>query len=149
MTAGQYQRYRDGAESRYADDIAASGAMPMVEAREKARTDFQRLLPDGTATPDHHLFTAYDGDAEIGMLWLHIEEKSDGPHAFGYDFAIREELRRQGYGRAVVQAAERLCRERGVVSIGLNVFGGNVAARSLYEALGFEATSIQMRKRLS
>ncbi len=33
----------------------------------------------------------------------------------------------------------------GVVSIGLNVFGPNVAARRLYEDLGYQVTSTQMR----
>jgi GNAT superfamily N-acetyltransferase len=148
MTDGQYLRYRERAEESYAQNICASGALPLPEARTKAREDYGRLLPDGLATKDHHLWTAYDGDDEVGMLWLHIEERSDGPHAFGYDFEVRPDLRRRGYGRAVVEAAEQLCRERGVRSIGLSVFGFNLPARTLYEQMGFEVTAVQMRKRL-
>ncbi|KXK63281.1 hypothetical protein AWW66_04055 [Micromonospora rosaria] len=148
MTEEQFRRYRQGAEADYAENVAASGAMALPEAREKARTDYDRLLPDGLGTAGHHLWAAYDGAVEVGMVWLHVEEKSDGRHAFGYDFEVRPELRRQGYGRAVIQAAEELCREWGVVSIGLNVFGFNQAARALYEQMGFEVTSVQMRKRL-
>jgi GNAT superfamily N-acetyltransferase len=148
MTREQYAAYRAVAEEDYARNIAASGSMPDAEARQKAVDDFGRLLPDGLATPDHHFFTGYDGDQEVGMLWLHIEEKSDGLHAFGYDFSVREDLRRSGYGRAMMVAAEELCRERGVLSVGLHVFGFNAGARSLYEQMGFEVTSVQMRKRL-
>jgi GNAT superfamily N-acetyltransferase len=58
------------------------------------------------------------------------------------------DLRRKGYGRAMIQAVEQRCREWGVVSIGLSVFGFNLPARALYEQTGFEVTAIQMRKRL-
>lgn len=148
MTDAQYLRYRERAEESYAQNIRDSGAMPLPEARSKAREDYERLLPDGLATKEHHLWTAYDGDDEVGMLWLHVEQKSDGPHAFGYDFEVRADLRRKGYGRAMIQAVEKLCREWGVVSIGLSVFGFNLPARTLYEQMGFEVTAIQMRKRL-
>ncbi|MEV6600793.1 GNAT family N-acetyltransferase [Actinoplanes sp. NPDC051346] len=148
MTEDQYLAYRQGAELDYAKNIADSGALPLIEAQQQASEDFQRLLPDGLHTDGHHLWTAYDGAEEVGMVWLHVEEKSDGRHAFGYDFAVREQLRRKGYGRAIMQAAEQACRELGVVSIGLNVFGFNAGARSLYEQMGFEVTSIRMRKRL-
>ncbi|WP_432900491.1 GNAT family N-acetyltransferase [Micromonospora matsumotoense] len=148
MTDEQYLRYRERAEEDYAQNIAASGAMPLPEAQEKARQQYQELLPDGLATEGHRLWTAYDDADEVGMLWLHLEQKSDGLHAFGYDFEVREELRRQGYGRAIIEAAERLCREWGVVAIGLSVFGFNSGARALYEQMGFEVTAIRMAKRL-
>ncbi|MEV5765215.1 GNAT family N-acetyltransferase [Micromonospora sp. NPDC052213] len=148
MTERQYVRYRERAEESYAQNICDSGAMPLPEARRKAQEDYGTLLPDGLATEGHHLWTAYDGDDEVGMLWLHVEQKSDGPHAFGYDFEVRADLRRKGYGRAMIQAVEKLCREWGVVSIGLSVFGFNLPARTLYEQMGFEVTALRMRKRL-
>ena len=89
-----------------------------------------------------------DGDQEVGMLWLALTEKSDGLHAFGYDFLVPVDLRRRGYGRAIMVAAEQLCKEKGVVSVGLSVFGFNDGARALYEEMGFEITMLQMTKRL-
>ncbi|GAA1797661.1 hypothetical protein GCM10009835_14750 [Planosporangium flavigriseum] len=148
MTAARYQAYRLAAEVDYAHNIAASGATPESEAREKAREDFGRLLAEGLDTPGHHLWVAYDGEEEVGVLWLHVEQRSDGLHAFGYDFSVRRDVRRHGYGRAIVVAAEQVCREMGVVSVGLSVFGFNLGARSLYEQMGFEISAIQMRKRL-
>lgn len=148
MTSSQYEAYRQVAESDYARNIAASGAMPEPEAREKATKDFSRLLAKGLETPGHHLWVAYDGEEKVGVLWLHLEQKSDGLHAFGYDFSVRKDLRRNGYGRAIMVAAEHVCREMGVVSVGLSVFGFNLGARSLYEQMGFEIAAIQMRKRL-
>lgn len=146
MTEDQYGRYRDGAEADYARSIAASGSMPLPEAEAKSRADYQRLLPAGLGTPGHRLWTVYDGDVEVGLLWLHTEQKSDGLHAFIYDVEVREELRRRGYGRGIMQAVDRWCREAGVVAVGLNVFGHNTGARALYEEMGYEVVSVQMRK---
>jgi ribosomal protein S18 acetylase RimI-like enzyme len=148
MTQHQFDVYRATAEASYAQSVAESGAMSADAARDKAVDDYARLLPHGLASADQHFFAAYDGDEEVGMLWLQIEEKPDGRHAFGYDFSVREELRRSGYGRAIMVAAEQECRARGVVSVGLNVFGPNVGAQALYTQMGYEVTSIQMRKRL-
>src|SRR5215207_11299467 len=103
----------------------------------------------GVRTPGHYLWTAYEGAEPVEDLWLHVETKPDGPHAFGYGIEVRQELRRRGYGRAITAAAEQKCREMNVVSIGLTVFGPNKAAQNLYEDLGFEATVLQMRKHLS
>jgi GNAT superfamily N-acetyltransferase len=148
MSADQFCAYRDVAEQAYAENIATSGSMPEPEALEKARADFDGLLPDGVDTADHEFWTAVDHDREVGMLWLAFTEKSDGLHAFGYDFLVTSERRRQGYGRAIMTAAEEMCRERGVVEVGLSVFGFNSGAQALYEQMGFEVTAVQMRRRL-
>ncbi len=148
MSERQFGRYRAQAEESYAESIAASGTLPLEEARAKSAADFARLLPAGLDTPEQLFWTGYDADTEVGMVWLNIAAKSDGLHAFGYDFIVREGLRRKGYGRAIVVAAEHLCRDRGVVAIGLNVFGHNHGARSLYEQMGFEVTATLLRKSL-
>lgn len=149
MTADEYDAYRVVAERDYADEIVRSGAMPEVEARAKASADYARLLPQGLGTPDHLLWTAWDGHAPVGLVWVELSERSDGPGAFVYDVQVAEGLRGRGYGRAVMLAAEEACRERGATSVRLNVFGGNHVARGLYERLGFETTSVQMRKNLA
>ena len=150
MTQEQYDTYRVAAEVDYGSNIAASGALAEVDATARAAEDFARLLPEGLASEGHVFLVAYDAGsgAEVGMLWLHLETKSDGVHAFGYDFEVREELRRQGYGRAVMVAAEDECRRRGVVAVRLNVFGFNSGAQTLYEQMSFEVTNVLMTKRL-
>ena len=111
--------------------------------------DLDRLLPQGLRTPGHLIWTAFDGTDPVGHLWLQLQPRSDGLHAFGFDFAVREDLRRRGYGRAVAAAAKRACRERGVRTVGLSVFGFNTAARGLYAQLGFGLTAQTMVKPLT
>lgn len=148
MTQEQFDTYRPQAEESYATTIAESGMQPAAEARERSAADFSRLLPQGLITPEHFFWTAYDGQLDVGLIWLNIRQRSDGLHAFGYDFLVQEELRRHGYGRAIVVAGERICRDRDVVSVGLNVFGHNDGARSLYEQMGFQVTAALLKKHL-
>jgi ribosomal protein S18 acetylase RimI-like enzyme len=148
MTDAKYVAYSESAEEGYARQIAESGSMSWAAAVQKASEDFESLLPKGLRTPDHHLFVAYDDDTQVGMLWLRIQAGADGLQAFVFDVQVDPDQRRRGYGRAIMLAGEAECRERGVVSIGLNVFGQNVGARALYEQVGYEITSVQMRKRL-
>jgi ribosomal protein S18 acetylase RimI-like enzyme len=61
---------------------------------------------------------------------------------------IDEEFRGLGHGRQAMLLAEELARSEGASTIGLNVFGHNQVARSLYSSLGFRETSVQMRKDL-
>lgn len=164
MTEPDFATYLEHAQADYAANIVASGLLPAVGARQKSADDFAKLLPDGLDTPGQFLWTAFAGPeetrevdpdgnengdrTEVAMIWLGIELRSNGWHAFGFDFSVKQSLQRRGYGRAVMAAAEQICRDRDVVSIGLNVFGSNPGARMLYEQEGFEVTATLMRKDL-
>jgi ribosomal protein S18 acetylase RimI-like enzyme len=148
MSDAQYVAYSESAEGGYARQIAESGWMSWAAAVQKASEDYGSLLPKGLRTPDQHLFAAYDDDTQVGMLWLRIQARPGGLQAFVFDVQVDPDKRRRGYGRAIMLAGEAECRKRGVVSIGLNVFGQNAGARALYEQIGYEITSVQMRKRM-
>ncbi|MDN6795178.1 MAG: hypothetical protein L0L69_09055 [Propionibacterium sp.] len=47
-----------------------------------------------------------------------------------------------------MQLAEDYTRSQGATTLGLSVFGFNHAARGLNESLGYEVTSVKMRKAL-
>ena len=144
MTDAEFVAFREAGEDGYAQQIAESGSMSWADAVQKASADFGRLLPGGLHTPGQFLWTAYDGAAPVGHLWLQIE----GGAAFVYDIEVRADQRRHGYGRAIMLAGEVAAREAGATTMGLNVFGQNAGARSLYEQLDYQVTSVQMRKTL-
>ncbi|GAB2616679.1 hypothetical protein Aab01nite_29620 [Paractinoplanes abujensis] len=143
MTADQYKPWRADAEAHYTRSVIATGRTPQDAAREAAET-YTRLLPDEAATPGHHIWHAYDGNRRIGFLWVKVTDQE----AFVYNVAVEPGLRRQGYGRAIMQAAERWCHANAITRIGLRVFAHNTGARSLYEELGYVETSRNMAKDL-
>lgn len=107
--------------------------------------NFERLLPDGLATAHHDLWIAVDDDQPVGVLWLFTKSRATGPESFIYELLVHADKRRRGYGRAIMLAALDVCRRRGVVSVGLNVFGHNAPARELYDSLGFAVVSTSMK----
>lgn len=148
MTSEQFDALWPGLIEGYAADMVAAAALPADAARERAERQAAELLPDGVATPEHHLLVAYDDDRPVGRLWLWIHDDSVGRRAFIYDVEVDPAMRGRGYGRSIMLAAEAYAQERGVRRMALNVFGGNRAARSLYDRLGYMVTSTAMHKDL-
>jgi ribosomal protein S18 acetylase RimI-like enzyme len=147
MRADEFADYRRRTITEYAAEHVRVGSWTEEEAEQRAAKQTDDVLPDGVATEGQALLVAeVDGEA-VGLVWV-------GPAPGGragwwiYDIEVIAAQRRRGYGRALLEAAEREVRRRGGEAIGLNVFGGNDAARQLYEASGYELTSFQMRKRL-
>jgi len=148
MTAAEYAAFVAVELDEYATDIARSSGMPLDAARERARKQHEELLPHGLATPGHSFSIVLDSAGrEVGRLWL-------GPHpqrpgvGYVYDVGIDEAERGKGLGRAAMLAAEQVARAQGQTEIGLNVFGFNDPARSLYDSLGYRVVATQMLKRL-
>ena len=150
MTKAEFADYRAYAARNYADEKVRAGNWSAEEATRLAEETLDMLLPEGVATPEHHLFTIEGDDGTpVGRLWLaeRIEANADR-HAFVYEILIFNDYRRQGYGRAAMAAAEAKARELGLDKIKLHVFGHNTAARALYADLGYAETNVMMEKRL-
>ncbi len=54
------------------------------------------------------------------------------------NIATHPDMRRRGYGRAVVQSLKKYALDNGINSVSLEVRESNFAAISLYESLGFK-----------
>jgi ribosomal protein S18 acetylase RimI-like enzyme len=145
MTAAEADLLRARLLARRASDLVRAGALPAAEARRQAAEEVDRLRPDA---PGHRLWTAVDGDQPVGHVWLGLQPRSDGLHAWGFDLEVHEHLRRRGYGSGVLAAAERACRGLGVGSVGLSVPGLAHGGRALFERGGFTVTARSMRKSL-
>jgi len=57
--------------------------------------------------------------------------------------AVAPAARRQGHARALLIAAQDRLRASGAVTMFLEVAAGNVAARTLYDALGYRAVGVR------
>ncbi|HEU5374646.1 MAG TPA: GNAT family N-acetyltransferase [Ktedonobacteraceae bacterium] len=149
MTAAEFQNYLEPAIIEYAQDHVQAGQWAEEEAVEKSRQEFQSLLPDGIATPNHSLFTLVnEAQQKVGILWFARRESQGQPAAFVYDVRIDERFQRQGYASQAFHEMEKKVRELGWNRISLHVFGNNRAALDLYKKLGYEMTNILMAKNL-
>jgi len=129
--------------SDYVADRMKSGETREV-AEDNAARSYSIFFPDGQLLPSHRIFEVLADGVTVGQLWIAPQlEGSD--QWWVYDIEILEQHRRRGYARTALELGHAEARALGAASIGLNVFGFNTGARALYEELGYEITSVQMR----
>ena len=148
MTEPEFQTYYDMAVADYAQEHVRGGQWSAEEAPEASAREFKGLLPDGLHTANNYFFSLRvpEIDVPVGMLWF-ADRPAGGNHvAFIYDIYIEPAYQRRGYASQTIQALEAEARQMGLSEIRLHVFGHNLAARALYDKLGFEVTNVMMRK---
>ena len=127
----------------YAEGMIAFADMPREQAELKAAHDVAAVLPQGVATEGTHLWVVEDeGGRSVGSVFLGVR----GGGAWLFDITIDEAQRGRGLGRAAMLALEHEVRALGFDRLGLNVWGGNEIARSLYRSLDFGEISVEMKK---
>ena len=151
MAAEDFDTYIEKLTANYAKDNVRSGRWTREEALEKSVSQINSLLPEGIETQNHVFFSIVDegtGDV-VGYIWLHVVPGEGHKKAFIYDLIIFEKFRKRGYGRAALVALEEYAKEKRIASISLHVFAHNAAALSLYRKMGYEVTSMNMKKNIS
>ncbi len=103
-----------------------------------------RPVPTRNAAHDHDRIRLRVRERTVGSAWL-LTKQGD---AFLADLRIEEEFRGQGYGAAAMKRLEGHLKKKGYPAFRLHVYAQNAAARALYDKLGFEVVSLQMRKTL-
>jgi GNAT superfamily N-acetyltransferase len=142
LDADETAEFAREVEAGYADDMEQRGGIPRDAARRKAADDCARLLADESAAA----FRIDVGGERVGHLWIGEKEGPAGRMLWIYDVFVDEAHRGQGLGREAMLLAEEEARGRGLAIVGLNVFGGNDVARSLYRSLGYDEVAVMMRK---
>jgi GNAT superfamily N-acetyltransferase len=150
MAQSEFDGLRARMIKEYAADHVAAGDWPADEAEARAEQETDALLPHGVATPGMLVLAAETPEGDyVGFVWVAIERRpGSGGGAWVYDIEVSPDHRGKGFGRALLDAAEREASKHGANSIGLNVFGGNLVARTLYESSGYEVAAMQMSKPL-
>ena len=148
MTQTEYEVFLERTIPEYADDKVRAGHWAESEALERSRREFSADLPQGVQTKNNYLYTLYDGDDAVGLIWMRANIDRPTNDGFILELYVEEKYRGKGYGKQAMQLIEEKARELGLKSIGLHVFGSNKVARNLYEAVGYEVTSVNMSKTL-
>ena len=107
-----------------------------------------QALRDGQPDdPGHEFWAAYAGDRRLGRLWLSPQRRSDGLQLLVRDLSAGERDL-----RALLEAADRLGRDRGATVLAVGVYGTEDPAPALRALLedeaGFSLTAQLMRKTL-
>lgn len=148
MSAAEFLVFVDESVPAYAADKVATGQWRADEAIALSRREFDELLPQGLATPGHHLFTVREAatGAAVGRLWIAEQARGGSKVAYVYDVAIFAEHQRKGHASRAFGALEAEVRVLGLEGIALHVFGHNRGAQALYAKLGYQPTNIHMFK---
>jgi ribosomal protein S18 acetylase RimI-like enzyme len=87
--------------------------------------------------PLHHLLVALAGGVAVGLITgVETTHPDKGTEMFLYELSVLEDHRRQGTGRALVDALAALARERGCYGMWVGTESGNAAALATYRAAG-------------
>ncbi len=150
MQETDLQAYLEETIPAYADDKIRAGNWSPDEALERSRKEYEKLLPEGVNSLRQYLYNivATDEDVTVGMLWFSVIVDTPHPYAFIYELQIFDAYQRKGYGKQAMLALEVEVRKLRLDTISLHVFGHNLAARALYDQLGYEITNINMSKKL-
>lgn len=150
MQADAFAAYKAAEVAEFAADNVRCGRWPAECALGRSLAEFDELLPQGLATPQHHLLEILASDTGpcVGTLWWADEERAGGRAAFVYDIVVQHAFQRQGHARRALIALESQVAAQGLSRISLHVAGDNPGAQALYRQLGFGITGVSMLKQL-
>ncbi len=136
--------------------IRVSAPHTRSEALDRAHAALMPVLEGELAEAgeqDHGVWSAIRADGvAVGWLWVRPSD-TRSRSAFLYQITVAESFRGMGYGRAMLAALEERLVRDGIDELLLNVNVGNLPARRLYAAAGYEQVDetgrvCRLRKRL-
>ena len=140
LTRDERRAFVDEQVADYAEYLVERGAAPDLEtALAGARAEIEPEVEAAVQAGDE-FWTAHSEDGtSVGWLWVKRTQPGLSPDAaFLYQIQVNRQLRRRGYGRAMLDALERTLAASGHRELHLNVWDTNDAGRRLYERAGYE-----------
>lgn len=141
----------------YADAKVRAGIWTREESLQRSREEIHAFVGDRPADRGHEFFIGVDGASRrIGWIWLGPmpTPAAAASARWLFNIVVEPEFRGQGFGRALLRAAEDHVVSAGRTELALNVFRWNAVAISLYTSSGYaiayqDDKAIEMRKRLA
>jgi len=120
-----------------ANDVSAEPEGWMIWNEWRGAGDERRYLRAVRRHPDAAVLVAEVDGHLAGRLSLARDQHPASRHVADLGLMVSARFRRQGVGRALLEAAVEWAREHEVAKIELHVFPWNAPAIALYEAFGF------------
>jgi GNAT superfamily N-acetyltransferase len=121
-------------------DFDAGHVLPL----ETARQLFERFAD----YPDYALYVAERAGAIVGsfaLLVMHNIGHLGAPSAIVEDVVVEPTFQREGIGKAMMQFALDLCRDKGCYKLVLSSNAKRASAHAFYDSLGFERHGFSFR----
>lgn len=121
---------------------AGQPASDTRELQKKKLLSLVRNLQESSA----YALGAFNDGALAGFLWAYEIEQPESCRALHIAYiSVAENSRRQGIGKALLEAAMKIARELNCSSVELCVDSRNHEARELYESYSFKIEKLLMR----
>jgi ribosomal protein S18 acetylase RimI-like enzyme len=115
---------------------------------EHPEAAYGRFLVSQITTPQSRVFVAEQSGKVVGYVLVALEPTNwmqlRGPCGVVHDLFVDESARRQGAGKLLLSAGIDWIRSEGRSQVVLLTMTGNEHAQSLFRALGFRSTMIEM-----
>lgn len=125
---------------------------PAFRVRDGARERLPKLLARQLGDPDAAIFVWEEECGLVGFCsaraLLAPDALVEASHARIDDLAVRSDRRRRGVGRALVEAACRWARSRGVERLRVRVAARNPEGQAFWRALGYQGFVEILERRL-
>src|SRR5919107_3379472 len=96
MDEATYQAWRERTTRLYAEEKVSVGNWAAADAEELSAQEFERLLPQGRATPGQEIRAMVnDAGDRVGQTWFKIEDRDPGRVVFIYDIEVSPDHRRR------------------------------------------------------
>ncbi len=140
LTVDERRAFTSAQVADYADSLVGRGEVAdPVAALARARAEI-KLEVEAAVQAGEEFWAAHNAEgATVGWLWVKRSLEGMPPcAAFLYQILVKAEVRRQGYGTAMLAALEDVLAAAGRCELRLNVWDTNVAGRRLYERAGYK-----------
>ncbi|MGD9094393.1 MAG: GNAT family N-acetyltransferase [Chromatiales bacterium] len=119
-----------------------------LDGKALAVADAERLFERIRSYPDYQLYLAEYGDRLAGTFALLIMDnlgECGTPSGIVEDVVVEPEVQRHGVGRAMMEHAMAICRQKGCYKMMLSSNLARSGAHAFYESLGFEKHGYSFR----
>jgi GNAT superfamily N-acetyltransferase len=119
-----------------------------LDGKALAVADAERLFERIRSYPEYQLYLAEYGDRLAGTFALLIMDnlgECGTPSGIVEDVVVEPEVQRHGVGRAMMEHAMAICRQKGCYKMMLSSNLARSGAHAFYESLGFEKHGYSFR----